>query len=87
MEENKDVIGHILERNKRVETDKAWETSFTRRGFIMVITYCTASLFLFVIGNPQFWANAIVPAAGYLLSTLSLPSIKQWWITSRRSLP
>ena len=29
----------IKERNKRVETDKAWETSWTRKICIAVLTY------------------------------------------------
>ena len=32
-------IKEIKERNKRVELDKKWETSWTRRICIMVLTY------------------------------------------------
>lgn len=80
MEGQNDPIGQILERNKRVEADKAWETSKTRRGFLMVITYVTACCFLYAIGNDAFWINALVPTGGYLLSTLSLPRLKRWWL-------
>ena len=80
MHEHDRAIQQILERNARVERDKAWERSFTRRGFIMFITYLTASLFFYLISNPLFWINAIVPTGGYLLSTLLLPPLKRRWI-------
>lgn len=70
----------IEQRNRLVETDKAWETSLTRRAFIAFITYCTASLFLWLVGVTLPFVNALVPAGGYLVSTLSLPWIKVWWI-------
>ena len=73
-------IAAILERNKRVETDKAWETSWCRRITITVLTYAIAALFLWLIANDRFWLNAGVPALGYLLSTLSLPWVKNQWI-------
>lgn len=82
MHEQQKDIELILERNKRVEADKAWETSKTRRGFIMLITYVTACSFLYFIGNDAFWINALVPVGGYALSTLSLPSLKRYWIQS-----
>lgn len=77
----KSELEKIKERNKRVELDKAWETSKTRRGIIAAFTYIVAVLFLAAIGNQMFHINALVPTGGYLLSTLSLPVIKQWWIS------
>src|SRR5690242_2400437 len=73
-------IEEILKRNARVETDKAWETSKTRRAMIAFITYLTAATFLKLIGNNAPLINACVPVGGYLLSTLSLPFVKTWWI-------
>lgn len=66
-------------RNKRVELDKAWETSWTRKLFLIVTTYLAVSLYLHAIHVPNPWLNAIVPAGGFLLSTLSLPLIKRFW--------
>lgn len=66
-------------RNRRVETNKAWETSFTRRAFISLITYLTASSILYVLLTPDWYFGAIIPVCGYLLSTLSLPYIRQQW--------
>jgi len=75
-----DHLQSILERNARVEQDKAWETSLTRRGTIALITYLTACLFLWMIENPGFWINALVPTGGYLLSTLTMTTLKNLWI-------
>ncbi|MDD5103453.1 MAG: hypothetical protein PHX93_03565 [Candidatus Peribacteraceae bacterium] len=85
MENPASQIAAILERNRRVETDKAWEVSWTRRLFITALTYGIAVLFLRLIDNPSFWLNAAVPALGYCLSTLSLPWIKQWWMRHHRA--
>ena len=73
-------IEEILKRNSRGELDKAWEVSRTRRAVIAVITYLTATAFLFLIGNDAPFINALVPTVGYLLSNLSLPFIKNWWL-------
>lgn len=81
MDEN---IRGILERNKRVEADKAWEVSMTRRFSIALMTYVTAALFLWLTNQPQFLLLSLLPAVAYIFSTLSLPRIKRWWLRSRR---
>ena len=73
-------IQAIQERNQRVELDKAWETSITRRALIAVLTYIVATLWLFIIENKEPFLNALVPFGGYVFSTLSLPVVKQWWV-------
>ncbi|MCA9361289.1 hypothetical protein KC845_01885 [Candidatus Kaiserbacteria bacterium] len=73
-------IEDILQRNHKVEMDKAWETSKIRRGVIAVITYLVAVAFMMRIGVTDSWLNALVPTGGYILSTLSLPFIKRWWL-------
>ena len=73
-------VEEILKRNSRVETDKAWETSKTRRAVIAFLTYLTASVFLKLIGNDAPFLNALVPFGGYLFSTISLPFVRSWWI-------
>jgi hypothetical protein len=72
----------IDERNRRVEMDKAWETSLTRRLVIALLTYLTASLFLWLVHVAFPLLSALVPTGGYLLSTLSLPWIKKHWLRS-----
>ncbi len=73
-------IEDILERNKRVEREKAWETCMTRRVAIASITYACAGVWLIKIGNEEPFLNALVPMGGYILSTWSLPFIKEMWI-------
>jgi len=75
----KDIL-EIKERNARVEIDKAWETSWTRRLTIMILTYIVASIWLVIIKENDVFLKAIVPTLGYLLSTLSIPQIKKIWI-------
>ncbi len=76
------TLEQIEERNRRVEADKAWETSKTRRAVIALITYTIAALFMYRIGIDNHLVNALVPTGGYLLSTLSLPFVKGWWLKS-----
>lgn len=67
-------------RNKRVEADKAWETSFTRRASIAALTYLVVVSYMYAISVANPWVNAIVPVLGFLLSTLTISLLKQWWI-------
>ncbi len=75
-----DELQEIRERNRRVELDKAWETSRTRRGAIAFITYVVVTFFLTLIEDPNPFVRALVPVGGYLLSTWTMPFLKQWWI-------
>ncbi len=80
MDKIQEKLETIEQRNKRVELDKAWETSFTRRGFIAGVTYLIAFWFMWSIGVNDAYLNALVPTGGYILSTLSLPFLKKYWI-------
>lgn len=73
-------LSTIKQRNQRVEANKAWETSFFRIITVAIITYIIASMVLYFIGIENYLLNALIPATGYLLSTLSLPPIKRWWV-------
>ncbi|MBI2445035.1 hypothetical protein HYV43_01470 [Candidatus Micrarchaeota archaeon] len=77
-------IEKIHARNARVEADKAWEISWTRRLLIATITYILATALLVWIRAPQPFLAAWVPTVGYLLSTLTLPFAKQWWLKHRQ---
>ena len=72
-------VAKIEARNKKVEGDKAWETSWTRKVLISLFTYLAIAGYLaFIVGiNP--WINAIVPTVGFLLSTLTLSWFKKIW--------
>lgn len=74
----KEVI-KINQRNRRVETDKAWEQSWFRRAVIAIMTYIIAVVWLKAINEPSLLWKAFVPVAGYIFSTLTLPPIKKWW--------
>lgn len=76
-------ISVIKERNRRVETDKAWEISWTRRFSIAVMTYIVAAVWLVLINDMRPLLKALVPAAGYLLSMTSLRAIREQWIKKR----
>jgi len=76
------IVEKILERNKRVEADKAWETSNARRFIISLMTYAIVVIFLFLINVQNPWLNALVPAIGFFLSTLTLPFFKRYWINN-----
>ena len=80
-------LASIKERNKKVEADKAWEISITRRGIIAVFTYVALGIFLNQINAPNPWLTAIVPAAAYVLSTMTLPFVKKWWVEKEHMQP
>ena len=80
MESIEERLTKIEQRNSRVEADKAWETSWTRRFFIALFTYLVISLYMSVIGVEKPWLNAIIPTVGFLLSTLTLSFVKKNWI-------
>lgn len=80
IEHLKEELTRIKERNARVETDKAWETSLTRKIIIAVLTYAVIVLFFFTADLPNPFVNSIVPATGFILSTLSLPYFKKIWL-------
>jgi hypothetical protein len=79
-------LSAIESRNKRVEQDKAWETSWTRRLSISAITYISVVTYLFVIKNSSPFINGLVPVIGYLLSTIALPVIRKIWSKQRKKL-
>lgn len=66
----------IEKRNDKVEGDKAWETSVTRKVLLVIFTFLAIALYLEAIGVANSWMNAVVPAIGFLLSTLTLPFFK-----------
>ena len=79
-EEIEKEILQIKERNKKVETDKSWEKSYTRKILLMIFTYLAVGFYLQAINISMPWLNAIVPSVGFLLSTLTLPYFKEIWV-------
>ncbi len=76
-------IEQIKARNKRVEADKAWETSWIRRTTILILTYLVIVIFFFFADLPDPFANAVVPSLAFVLSTLSISAIKNVWLKNR----
>lgn len=72
-------IEQIKKRNVKVETDKAWETSWTRKIVIFVLTYLAITIYFFIADLPSPVINSFVPALAFVISTLSLPFFKKQW--------
>ncbi|HCB35693.1 MAG: hypothetical protein A2W52_00910 [Candidatus Taylorbacteria bacterium RIFCSPHIGHO2_02_49_25] len=73
-------IQKIEERNQRVEIDKAWEISWTRRVLLMIFTYIAIGAYMWAIEIAQPWLNAVIPTAAFMLSTLTMPLFKKLWL-------
>lgn len=84
MDELEKRIEAIEKRNKKVEIDKAWETSWTRRVCIMILTYIIVIIYSYIVRNyDNILLSSLVPVIGFTLSTLSLKLIRKIWETNR----
>lgn len=73
-------IEKIKIRNKKVETDKAWETSLTRKIRICILTYIVVIIYSYLVRNyDNILLSSLVPVIGFTLSTLSLKYIRKIW--------
>ena len=76
----KKEIEQIKERNARVELDKKWETSFTRRFCICVLTYIVVVIYTYLTTKvTNVFLSSVVPVIGFFLSTLSLKYVRKVW--------
>jgi len=73
-------VRKIKARNKRVEADKAWETSIIRKVIITILTYIVIAVFMWSAKIEKPLLNAIIPTVAFVLSTLTLPFFKKYWI-------
>lgn len=81
MKDLEERVSNIEERNKRVELDKKWETSFTRRFSICILTYVVVLLFSYFINTSNnIFFSSLVPVIGFTLSTLSINLIRKIWL-------
>ena len=69
-------LAAIRNRNHRVESNKAWETSRVRLFSITAITYVTMGLVFLVLGSNRPLIDALIPTMGFFLSTLSLSFLR-----------
>ena len=73
-------VEDILERNKRVELDKKWETSTTRKICIAILTYIVVIIYSTIISKTSnVFLSSLVPVIGFTLSTLSLKAVRKIW--------
>lgn len=73
-------IKNIKARNARVELDKKWETSWTRRLCICVLTYIVVVVYCLMIeAGSNVFLSSLVPVIGFTLSTLSLGLVRKVW--------
>ncbi|MBP3255814.1 MAG: hypothetical protein J6M60_04940 [Clostridia bacterium] len=78
-------IEKIKARNKRVELDKAWETSWVRRICICILTYIVVVIYSIMIKNVEnIFLSSLVPVIGFTLSTLSLRIVRKIWEKNRK---
>jgi preprotein translocase subunit SecF len=76
----KEEIENIKKRNKRVELDKSWETSITRRLCICLLTFLVVLFYSYLIRHySNIFLSSLVPVIGFILSTLSLKFIRKIW--------
>ena len=80
MEELKKELEEIKLRNKRVELDKKWETSYTRKICICVLTYIVVLIYSNMVNKSNnIFLSSLVPVIGFTLSTLSLKQVRKIW--------
>ncbi len=84
MDELEKRIEAIEKRNKKVEIDKAWETSWIRRICIMILTYIVVIVYSYIVRKyDNILLSSLVPVIGFTLSTLSLKLIRKIWENNR----
>ena len=80
MKDIEERIKIIEERNKRVELDKKWETCWTRKICIMILTYIVVIIYSYIVRNyDNVFLSSLVPVIGFTLSTLSLKLVRKTW--------
>ena len=76
-------VEQLEARNRRVEGDKAWETSWLRRLSIMLLTYLTVVFYLKYVVHISPWINGLVPVIGFFVSTFTVSYLKKYWVQRR----
>ena len=84
IEELEKEISQIKERNRRVESDKAWETSRARKMAILVLTHIVATFLFFFIGSKRPLLDSLMPTLAFFLSTLTLSFFKKALLDSHK---
>ncbi len=62
LKELEQEINGIKQRNKRVELDKKWETSVTRKICICILTYIVVVVYSYIVRNyDNIFLSSLVP--------------------------
>lgn len=70
----------LEERIKKIELDKSWETSWTRKICIIILTYIIVITYSYLIREYNYvLLTSLVPVIGFTLSTLSLKAVRKIW--------
>ena len=73
-------IENIKKRNAKVELDKKWETSMTRKTFIAILTYIIVVIYSYSTRKiSNVFLSSLIPVMRFILSTLSLKFIRNIW--------
>lgn len=82
MKELEKEIEQIKQRNQKVELDKKWETSITRKICICVLTYIVVIIYSYLTSKiNNIFLSSLVPVIGFTLSTISLNFVRKLWET------
>ena len=77
-------VSKLEARNRRVEADKAWETSWARRLSLMLLIYIVVVFYLRFVIHIDPWINGLVPVIGYFVSTFTISFLKQRFVDRLR---
>ena len=78
--ETRQALDGIKERNRRVEADKAWETSKTRLLVLSTATFLIVLYFLLLTKAPDPYLNALLSAGAFPLQQATMPWLKRTWL-------
>ena len=68
LKEMEQEIEQIKQRNKKVELDKKWETSYTRKICICILTYIVVIIYSYVIRKyDNIFLSSLVPVIGFTI--------------------
>lgn len=72
-----DRIAALEARNRARDLDKQWERSWLRFAIVCALTYGCLALYMWAARLEPALLNAVVPTAGYALSTATFPALRR----------
>ena len=79
-EQTQNTIDLLYEEYNNEKKRQRFNSSWTRIIIITILTYIILSIYMDFIHIKDPYYNAVIPAIGYYLSTLSLSFIRKIWI-------